>query len=719
MQTLFPHIRMRKLLLNLLVACVYFVLARVSLIVAFEYSNASPVWPCSGLALAFILLWGFDVLPGIAFGAFTANFVTFLVNKTSDAGTAFWVSALISIGNTSEALVGYVLLNKLVNIHHFLQRVKSIFQFLFVALIMCLAGCSMGATAVWLGGIISSSNYFTVWFTWYIGDLAGVLLITPLILIFTSSKNFYTNKREPKKIFELIVLSVSLILISGILFNNWFNPSFLFTRAFFVLPFLIWASLRFDQREAFVAVIISTAVAIWGTLNKHGAFVSDSVNESLITVEVFVSINAVLALVLNASIIERKRTEATLKNARDELEIRVKKRTEELTRSNVQLSEAQHLAHIGSWEWDISDNEITWSDELYKIYGLSKGKFKPSYEIFLQSVHPDDRDYTNEIIHRAYKDHQPFNYYHRIVRPDGDIRIILAHGEVITNEKGEAIKMSGTGQDVTEIKMAEDMLKKTSLELEQKNKELERSNNELASFSYIASHDLQEPLRKIQTFSERILQMENERLSDGGKDHFKRIQSSAKRMQILIEDLLSYSRVNTTDKHFEQTDLNTLLEEVKNELSDIIHAKNAIIDVAPLPPFEIIPFQFRQLLTNIISNSIKFSKQDCRPHVSIKAKFVKGDLIDEPEADPEKTYYHLSFEDNGIGFEQKFGKKIFEIFQRLHGRYEYPGTGIGLAICKKIVENHYGFITANGRMNEGARFDIYLPVLTQEEIQQV
>jgi len=378
--------------------------------------------------------------------------------------------------------------------------------------------------------------------------------------------------------------------------------------------------------------------------------------------------------------------------------------------------QTQALACIGTWKWDIKTKKLTWSDELYRIYGLPKDKFEPSYENFLQCLHPDDRDYTNQIIHRAYKDHQPFNYYHRIIRPDGDVRILLAHGEVITNEKGEPIKMTGTGQDVTERKMAEDMLKKTSLELEQKNKELERSNNELASFSYIASHDLQEPLRKIQTFSERILQMENERLSDTGKDHFKRMQSSALRMQILIEDLLSYSRVNTTEKRFEQTDINLLVEEVKNDLSDMIHAKNVIIDASPLPPFKIIPFQFRQLLTNIISNSIKFSKQDCRPYISIEANFVKGDLTNEPEADAEKTYYHLSFQDNGIGFEQKFSKKIFEIFQRLHGRHEYPGTGIGLAICKKIVENHYGFITASGIMNEGSRFDIYLPVLSQEEI---
>jgi PAS domain S-box-containing protein len=707
------------LVLNLLVALVYFFMARASLAVAFEYSNATPVWPCSGFALAVVLLWGYDVVPAIALGAFAANVATFLLNKTAGPGTAIWVSALIGIGNTGEAIAGYFLLNKLSNIHNILIKARSIFKFSFVALIMCIVSSTIGTTAVLLGGVISLSHYMEVWLTWWAGDVSGVLIVTPLILVFASSKSLYTEPRDAKSSIEVLVFFLLLILLSGILFEDWFNPMFIFTRAFLLVPLLIWASLRFDQREVIFAVIVSSAFAVFGTMDHHGAFVTDSLNESLVTAEVYCSINAVLALVLNALIMERKRSETILKQARDELELRVQKRTEELTKSNQQLSEAQRLAHIGSWEWDIAHNKITWSDELYSIYGLSKNQFDPVYENFLQRLHPDDRAYANDTIQRAYKNHQPFYFYHRIIRPDGEVRLLLGQGEVITNDKGEPIKMTGTGLDVTEIKKAEDLLKKTTIELEQKNEELERSNKELASFSYIASHDLQEPLRKMQTFSERILQNESEKLSDSGKDYFRRIQSAAGRMQQLIEDLLSYSRVNTAEKLFVETDLNMLLQEVKNDLSDFIQTSNATIEAGTLPTFKVIPFQFRQLLTNIISNSIKFSKPGCAPYISIRAGFEKGSEIEEPEADRKRNYYHLSIIDNGIGFEQKFSKKIFDIFQRLHGRHEYPGTGIGLAICKKIVENHYGFITAKSQMDEGATFNIYLPVLPEEEMKKI
>jgi signal transduction histidine kinase len=191
-------------------------------------------------------------------------------------------------------------------------------------------------------------------------------------------------------------------------------------------------------------------------------------------------------------------------------------------------------------------------------------------------------------------------------------------------------------------------------------------------------------------------------------------------MQILIEDILSYSRVTTSQIRFEETDINLLLQGVKNELNDTIVQKNAIIDSSPLPYLRVIPFQFTQLLTNIISNALKFSKQDYLLHIIIIGEMITGNKINEPEADPVKNYYHISISDNGIGFDQNFSKKIFEIFQRLHGQNEYTGTGIGLAICKKIVENHLGFITAQGELNKGATFNIYLPVLPVEtaEIKQ-
>jgi signal transduction histidine kinase len=231
----------------------------------------------------------------------------------------------------------------------------------------------------------------------------------------------------------------------------------------------------------------------------------------------------------------------------------------------------------------------------------------------------------------------------------------------------------------------------------EKNKELERMNNELQSFSYIASHDLQEPLRKIQTFSDRILEKEDELLSAEGKDYFRRMQNAAKRMQALINDLLTYSRTSTDEKLFIATDLNEIINQVKADLKEEINHKNAVIEVSGLTTLSVIPFQMGQLFQNLISNSLKFSFPDKASHISITGS-TEGEM------------FRILVKDNGIGFEDIYKDRIFEVFQRLHGKMEYNGTGIGLAIVKKIVENHKGSITATGRLGEGSTFEILIPI---------
>ena len=248
--------------------------------------------------------------------------------------------------------------------------------------------------------------------------------------------------------------------------------------------------------------------------------------------------------------------------------------------------------------------------------------------------------------------------------------------------------------------------------------ELIIANKELLAFTYISSHDLQEPLRKIQTFATIILEKEKQNLSDNGKYNFQRIQSAAARMQQLIEDLLAYSRINTTERKFEKTDLNIIIEEVKTELKDTIQEKHATIEATELSPCNIIAFQFRQLMYNLISNALKFSNPDIPSHIIIKSRIVKGsklnnarlnDKTGQERLSPEKNYCHITVKDNGIGFEPHFSKRIFEVFQKLHSKEEYAGTGIGLAIVKKIVENHNGIIIATSELNKGATFDIYIP----------
>lgn len=246
--------------------------------------------------------------------------------------------------------------------------------------------------------------------------------------------------------------------------------------------------------------------------------------------------------------------------------------------------------------------------------------------------------------------------------------------------------------------------------LEHNNESLAKANKELEAFTYISSHDLQEPLRKIQMMISRILETEHEHLSANGKTYMKRTQESAHRMQNLIIDLLAYSRVKTEEFKIEKADLNQLLETVKNELQEEIHNTHAEITVSGLTEIQAIVPQFHQLLTNLISNAIKFSNPNSTPKISITSQFVgKEELPAEMSNGTHETYSKISIADNGIGFDAQYEKRIFELFQRLHSNKEYPGTGIGLAIVKKIVENHRGHITVQSTPGQGTTFTVYLP----------
>lgn len=235
-------------------------------------------------------------------------------------------------------------------------------------------------------------------------------------------------------------------------------------------------------------------------------------------------------------------------------------------------------------------------------------------------------------------------------------------------------------------------------------------NKNLTAFTYISSHDLQEPLRKIQNFITVLLNTETKNLSGAGKEYLQKTAQTAKRMRLLIDDLLTYSRTGTLELDFEKTDLSKLVNEVIEENADLVKSKNATITVDELGIASINPVQFRQLVQNLVSNSLKFTVPKKDPRIIIRGKLIKGIETKLAKLAPDTKYLNLTFSDNGIGFEAKFNERIFEVFQRLYGQDEYTGTGMGLAICKRIVENHKGIIIAGGGLNKGAKFDIYLPV---------
>ncbi len=327
--------------------------------------------------------------------------------------------------------------------------------------------------------------------------------------------------------------------------------------------------------------------------------------------------------------------------------------------------------------------------------------------------HPDHVNRVVDYVKKAWHINEPFELTFPLRGVNGEYRWFLTRVYPVTDEKGKIINWIGTNTDITEqktfVEQLEEKVNERTAELNGKNAELVKMNKELESFAYISSHDLQEPLRKIQTFASRILDKEENNLSDNGKDIFKRMRNSAERMQALIQDLLTYSLTNTEERKFEKTDLNKIVEEVREDLKEELKDKHATIEATQLCEAHIIPFQFRQLLHNLIGNSLKFSNPQHPPHIKIESEIAKGIKFNNDKLLPENKYCHITVTDNGIGFEQQYNEKIFEIFQRLHGNNEYNGTGIGLAIVKKIVENHNGIITANGELNKGATFEIYIP----------
>lgn len=364
------------------------------------------------------------------------------------------------------------------------------------------------------------------------------------------------------------------------------------------------------------------------------------------------------------------------------------------------------------WTADALGNIDYYSDSVYQYCGKSPAEL--AQKGWLEIVHPDDRAaYKKRWLH-SLQSGEDYGFEHRLRRYDRQYRWYLSRAVPLHNESGQVTQWVGTATDIQDQKdfqrTLEKVVEERTHELKRANMELESMNKELSSFAYISSHDLQEPLRKIQTFVSIIMNSDYENLSESGRKNFERMQLAANRMKTLINDLLTYSRTNNAENIFEPTNLNTILSEISGELSDVIETKAARIFIDDLPQVSAIPFQLRQLFINLLSNALKFTRPDVAPVVRITSESVEGKEIAHEKADPGRRYVHIGVADNGIGFEPEYASKIFEVFQRLHSRGDYEGTGIGLAICNKIVENHEGILYAESKPGEGATFHIYLPL---------
>lgn len=339
----------------------------------------------------------------------------------------------------------------------------------------------------------------------------------------------------------------------------------------------------------------------------------------------------------------------------------------------------------------------------YRDFGMQEQETEGKLLFDVWKGQWQNENFKSEIIKVIQEKVKIENYEIKINLPDlGERTMLLNIRPIINDNIGEQLLLVAI-EDITNIRNA-------NILLNQSNRELKENNKELTSFSYITSHDLQEPLRKISTFSKLIVSDKANVLSEDSTLYLDRITVSVNRLQNLIDDLLNYSHIsNTTENDFEDTDLNFLVQDVVQELKENIDIKNGAVTIADLPVLKTIPFMMKQLFINLISNALKYSKEGIPPNISIAFSVAKDNEVEDLGGDATIRYYKIIVNDNGIGFPQEQAFRIFEPFQRLHARDKYEGTGIGLAICKKIAFKHNGFITAKSDGHNGAAFTLYLP----------
>jgi len=344
---------------------------------------------------------------------------------------------------------------------------------------------------------------------------------------------------------------------------------------------------------------------------------------------------------------------------------------------------ATRAAAIGIWDYDPINNSLVWDEQMFRIFGVQRHQFTGNFEAWMATVHPDDLQHELASVQAAIKEGEEFEGEFRIIWPDRSVRYIKANASVQRDAAGRAIHIIGTNWDITVQKTTEAQLAHTVAELA-------RSNADLAQFASVASHDLQEPLRAVAGCVELLARDYSGKLDAQADELIRHTLEGSRRMQSLIRDLLAYSHINTAGKVPAPTNSNAALDTALDNLASLLGESSAIITREILPNVNADPTQLVQLFQNLIANSLKFFDGQ-RPEIQIRATQQDGVCI-------------FSVSDNGIGIEPQYQERIFALFQRLHTRTEYPGTGIGLAICKRIVERHGGRIWLESELGKGTTF---------------
>ena len=814
--------RLPALVQMAVLAAIYFGTAKLSLALAIPPGYATAVWPPSGLAMAALLMLGNRVWPGVWIGAAVVNFA---INSSLVAAIA------IASGNTLEALAGATLVRQFIGVPYRFERGEDVIVFLVAAIVSAALAAAIGVLPFALSAALPLEELFSNVWTWWLGDVAGIVIVVPLILGWSGgdAPAWTAGKKAEAALFSVLLRLAAYLAFSG---GARYAPPI--PRSYLMVPFILWVAFRFGQRETATAVAAVCAVALWCTLGGRGPFATGTTNSSLLLLLTYIIVLQAMGLVLCAVVGERSRAMVQLRKERDDLESRVRSRTLELEHINRVLNqdiierEKAELKFKGLLESapdaivivNREGNIVLVNTQAEKLFGyprmelvgqpvdlllphryrdahganrghyfLEPGIRPMGAGLELHGLRKDGREFPIEIslspleteegtlVSSAIRDiterklaeatrarlaaivessqdailsrdlhgrilswnagaqrllgytaaeiigrdlamvpperrheidenrrllrsgEQVSDYQTVRVTKDGRAIDVSLSGSPIKDDRGNVIGMASILRDITPLKMAEQALQKAHDDLElrvaERTAELSRINAELEKFAYIASHDLQEPLRTVINFSDLLERRYQDKLDADGREFLGFIVSGVIRMRRLVDDLLEFSRTGHERVVRQPVDGEAVLVRVLANLGQSLAECGAVVTHDPLPIVLADAGQLEQLLQNLVGNAIKFrSDQPPAVHVGI---------------DAQATEWMFSVRDNGIGLDPRFANRIFEMFQRLHGVGKYLGSGVGLAICKKIVERHAGRIWVESTEGQGATFYFTLP----------
>ena len=683
----------RRVAALLLLAAVYFAAGQLGLSMAFVNESASAVWPPAGIAIAAVLLYGPRVWPAILAGAFLVNL--------SISG-AVLPSILIASGNTFEMLLAGLLVHRFAGGARAFDRTTNILLFAGAAALSAALAATVGLFALTISRLTGPEPAHMIWLTWWTGDLTGALLVTPAIVGWAR----FDRTRRFTRWFEATLLLITLLLSGYLVFGPTSAGVRGYPLMFVVLPVQLWAALRFGIRGSTLSMLLTSAIATAGTLAGYGPFSRMSPNESLLLLQGYLGVKMVVMLSLAAEAAARRAVEAEIRQMNVDLARVIDRRTDELQRLHARLVEAQDVAHVGSWEWDIPANSIWWSDEMYRLYGMTPGG-PIKYEDFIERVHPEDRAMVQQIVARSAETGAPFSFEHRNLMPDGTVRILYARGRVSLDENGRAVRMQGVGHDITELKRAED--ERMQLVREQAaRREAEEASRMKDQFLATLSHELRTPLNALLGWTQFLKDNEgNEALRTKGIEAIHRNSAVQAR---LVSDILDVARIRggTLSVDVQPVSVSAIVNGALDILRPIIEAKE--IDVRVHIPDDALvhgdPQRLQQVFQNLLSNAAKFIPR--AGHIEVKAQL-----------DIENEQIEIRVEDNGPGIPDEFLPHVFEQFRQGDPSLtrEHGGLGLGLAISQNLVQLHGGTITASNREPSGACFTVRLPAaLTSQRV---